>query len=115
MVKRWMEFDELWSADGVREDLIAGKAKLWCMHESRVLGIWITRVENSDVTPWGLVWICAGDFSAHKDEAIRFYSDAIESWFRDKGCKFIDWSGRDGWARLFPDYKRHAVVMRKRL
>jgi hypothetical protein len=110
-----MEFDELWSANGVREDLVAGKAKLWCMHDNRVLGIWITRLENSDVMPWGLVWICAGDFSAHKAEAIRFYNDVIESWFRDQGCKFIDWSGRDGWARLFPDYKRHAVVMRKRL
>lgn len=85
------------------------------MHaDDAVVGIWVTRICETDSVRLGLVWGCAGDFGPHKDDAIALYG-TIEDWFREKGCKFVDWSGRDGWARLFPDYKRHAVIMRKRL
>lgn len=82
--------------------------------EDAVVGVWVTRTETTDSVQIGLVWGCAGDFGRYKEDAISLYAN-IEDWFRHKGCKFVDWSGRDGWARLFPDYKRHAVVMRKRL
>lgn len=94
---------------------MAKRAQLWCMSvDDAVVGVWVTRIENTDSVALGLVWGCAGDFAAYKDEAIALYAN-IENWFREKGCKFVDWAGRDGWARLFPDYQRHAVVMRKRL
>lgn len=114
-IKRWVEHDETWTLDGVRDEMKAGRAQLWCMFaDGCIAGIWITRIDETDSVRLGLVWGCAGDFSTHKDDAIVFFG-VIEDWFREQGCKFIDWSGRDGWARLFPEYKRHAVVMRKRL
>jgi hypothetical protein len=79
-----------------------------------VIGVWVTRTENTDSVAVGLVWGCAGDFARYKDDAIALYG-TIEDWFREKGCKFVDWSGREGWMKLFPSYKQHAVVMRKRL
>lgn len=82
--------------------------------QDTVVGLWVTRVERTDSCTFGLVWGCAGDFGPYKEDAIALYG-VIEDWFREKGCKFIDWSGRDGWAKLFPDYQRHSIVMRKRL
>jgi hypothetical protein len=109
-----VEFDDTWTMDGVREELQAGRAQLWCMHDKGIVGIWVTRVVTTDSTTMGLVWGCAGDFAAHRDDSIAFFG-IIEDWFRGQGCKFVDWSGREGWTKIFPDYKRHAVVMRKRL
>jgi hypothetical protein len=113
-IERWVEYDDTWSMDGVREELQSGRAQLWCMHKDTIIGVWVTRIVTTDSITLGLVWGCAGDFSAHKDDAIAFFG-IIEDWFRDQGCKFVDWSGREGWAKLFPSYKRHAVVLRKRL
>lgn len=113
-IQRWVEHDETWTVDGVRDELKAARAQLWCMHAGEIVGVWVTRIDDTDSVRLGLVWGCAGDFGPYKDDAIAFF-DVIEDWFRQMGCKFVDWAGRDGWARLFPDYKRHAVVMRKRL
>lgn len=113
-IERWVEYDDTWSMDGVRDELKAARAQLWCMHAGSIVGVWVTRIIETDSTKLGLVWGCAGDFAPYKDDSIAFFG-IIEDWFREMDCKFVDWTGRDGWARLFPDYKRHAVVMRKRL
>ena len=113
-IQRWVEYDDTWTLDGVRDEIKAGRAQLWCMHKDEIVGVWVTRIDETDSIRLGLVWGCAGDFGPDKDDAIALFS-VIEDWFREMGCKFVDWSGRDGWARLFPDYKRHAVIMRKRL
>lgn len=114
-IRRWLAFDGAWTESGVKEDIKAARAQLWCLYaDDAIVGIWVTRIENTDSCSIGLVWGCAGDMKRYKDEAISLYQN-IENWFREMGCKFIDWSGREGWARLFPDYERHAVVMRKRL
>jgi hypothetical protein len=31
------------------------------------------------------------------------------------GCEYVDICGRPGWERIFPEYKRHAVILRKKL
>lgn len=111
-IQRWLEFDETWTLEGVREELQAGRAQLWCMHQNTIVGIWVTRIECTDSISMGVVWGCAGDFRAHKGDAITFFG-VIEDWFREKGCKFVNWVGRDGWAKIFPDYQQHAVVLRK--
>jgi hypothetical protein len=113
-VARWVDHDGTWSADEIRFELKAGRAQLWCFHRGSILGIWVTRIEATDRCLWGVVWGCAGDFSEHKEDAVAFFG-IIEDWFREKGCEFVEWVGRDGWARIFPDYKRHAVILRKRL
>lgn len=113
-IQRWLEFDDTWTLAGVREEIKEGRAQLWCMHKDVIVGVWITRVNETDSVRIGHIWGCAGDFKAHREDAVTFFG-IIEDWFREMGCKFSDWSGREGWVRLFPDYERHAVVMRKRL
>jgi hypothetical protein len=114
-IQRWVDVDETWTANGIREELKAARAQLWCLvADGAVVVSCVTRIEETDSVRFGLVWGCAGDFMAHKEDAIAFFG-TIEDWFREKGCKFVDWSGREGWAKMFPDYKRHAVTLRKRL
>jgi hypothetical protein len=114
-IERWLRFDETWTLAGVQDELKAARAQLWCMHtHGQIVGVWVTRIDETDSIRIGLVWGCAGDFARYKDDAISLYGN-IEDWFREKGCKFIDWSGRAGWMKLFPSYKQHAIVMRKRL
>lgn len=114
-IRRWLEFDGAWTDEGVKEEIKAARAQLWCMYaDDCVVGVWVTRTENTDSVAIGLVWGCAGDFARYKGDAIALYAN-IENWFRERGCRFVEWSGREGWTRLFPDYERHAVVMRKRL
>lgn len=115
LVQRWVDFDEVWTVNGVRDELRAARAQLWCFHaDGAIAGIWVTRIEETDSCAIGLVWGCAGDMQPYKDDVIAFFG-IIEDWFREKGCKFSHWIGRGGWERIFPDYERHAVVMRKRL
>jgi hypothetical protein len=113
-IQRWVDYDECWTLDGVKDEIKAGRAQLWCMHKDEIVGVWVTRIHETDSVTIGHVWGCGGDFKAHKDDAIAFFG-VIEDWFREMGCKFVDWTGREGWTRIFPDYERHAVVMRKRL
>jgi hypothetical protein len=113
-IQRWVERDDTWSVDGVREEIKQARAQLWCVYKDVIVGLWVTRIVETDSTKLGLVWGCAGDLEPLQDEAVAFFG-ITEDWFREMGCKYVDWTGRAGWTRIFPDYKRHAIVMRKRL
>lgn len=113
-IRRWVEYDDTWTLDGIKDELKAARAQLWCLYTDTIVVVCVTRIDEIGAIRLGLVWGCAGDFMLHKEDALTFFG-IIEDWFREKGCRFVDWVGRDGWARIFPDYTRHAVVMRKRL
>lgn len=113
-MQRWIDYDGTWTVEGVKEEIKAARAQLWCIHKDEIVGVIVTRVHETDSTKIGHVWGCGGDLKPVKDETLAFF-EVIEDWFRDMGCKFVDWTGRAGWERILPDYQRHAVVMRKRL
>lgn len=113
-VERWIERDGLWDANGVKQELKDGRAQLWCFHHGDIKGIWVTRIHLIGTIPVGVVWGCAGDLNEHREDALAFFG-IIEDWMRSEGCKYVEIVGRDGWARIFPDYQRHAVILRKRL
>lgn len=113
-IKRWADYDESWTLSGIKDEIKAGRAQLWCIHKDEIVGVIVTRIHETDSVTIGHIWGCAGDLKPVKDDAIEFFG-VIEDWFRQMGCKFVDWTGRAGWERIFPDYQRHAVVMRKRL
>lgn len=113
-IERWLEHEGTWSLEGIKAELKAARAQLFMFVKDEVLGVWVTRIDKPDGKTIGLVWGCAGDFVAHKDEAIACFA-GIEHWMKSKGCEYVEICGREGWARLFSDYKRHAVVLRKKL
>jgi hypothetical protein len=113
-VERWIAEEGIWSAEGIRRELEAARAQLFVFDKDGIVGIWVTRIDKPDGKTVGLVWGCAGDFIQHKSEALScFY--AIENWLRSMGCEYVDICGRSGWERIFPEYKRHAVILRKKL
>ncbi len=113
-IERWVEHDGTWSTSGVRDEIRSARAQLWCLYFGEVKGVWVTRVERTPRCKWGVVWGCGGEMGELKNEAVAMFS-MIEDWFRSIGCEFVEWSGREGWTRVFPEYRRHAVVMRKKL
>ena len=113
-VERWLAEEGIWSPEGIRNELKAARAQLWCFVKDDVRGIWVTRIDKPDGKLVGLIWGCAGDFVEFKDESIECFG-AIERWMKEKGCELIEIVGRGGWARVFPDYERQAVVLRKKL
>jgi hypothetical protein len=113
LIKRWVDEDGIWSVTGVREEIEAARAQLWCMHHGEIIGIWVTRIDVSDCKKFGLVWGCAGNFEAHKADAVDFFG-IIEDWFRAQGCEFVEICGRD-WSRILSGYRKRGVILRKRL
>lgn len=110
-----MDWDGTLTVAEVRVYFEVAKAQLWCVDVAgEVVGLWVTRLEKSKRCTWGFVWGCAGDLGSYKDEAIRLF-DITKDWFRANGCEFVEWSGRAGWQRIFPDFDIHAVVMRQKL
>lgn len=100
-----------WTLEDVRRELEEGRAQAWGLRDSeRVLGFWITRIENTWTAKYGLVWIVAGD---GLDIGLPVYRGVIEPWFREQGCQWIEMNGRKGWKRVLPDYNEVAVVLRK--
>lgn len=102
-----------WDVEDVLQELEEGRAQAWGMRDAdRVLGFWITRIENSYTRKYGVVWITAGDGI---DIGLPVYRGVIEPWFRSQGCEYIEIHGRKGWKRALPDYSEVAVVLRKDL
>lgn len=122
IAQRWDEIkpfvDEVlppeWSAEEAKEMLMDRKAQLWGLRTGSIIhGIWITKIENTKTACWGLVWLCAGNLEAVKEDALRVFRVYIEPWFEMKGCTSIHIVGRRGWARILPDYEERSVVLVK--
>jgi hypothetical protein len=103
--------DVPWTLDDVKHDLEEGFAQAWGMRRGEdVLGFWITRINNTHTRKFGVVWITAGE---GLEAGVPAYRDAIEPWFWERGCEWIEIHGRKGWKRVLPDYGEVAVVLRK--
>lgn len=103
--------DVPWDLVDVQLELEEGRAQAWGMREgNRVLGFWITRIENSWTHKFGVVWITAGE---GLDVGLPAYREHIEPWLWSQGCEYIEIHGRRGWKRVLPDYEEAAVVLRK--
>jgi hypothetical protein len=113
-IERWAEQDGVWSTEGIKLELMQGRAQLWCFHHDQIMGIWVTRIHETDNTKIGVVWGCAGDFKAFEAAALSSF-EVIEGWMKSQGCDLIEIVGRAGWGRVFRDYEQHAVILRKQL
>jgi hypothetical protein len=103
--------DAEWTLGDIRRSLDEGFAQAWGMRTAeRVLGFWITRIDNTYTHTYGLVWILAGEGI---EAGLAAYRQFIEPWFWSQGCEWIEIHGRKGWKRALPDYEERAVILRK--
>ena len=101
-----------WGREDVRLALKNREAQLWGAREGdSIVGIWVTRIENSYTKRWGLVWITAGVGL----DNVGLYRSHIEPWFKEMGCEFVEIVGRKGWKRIFPDYDEKGLILVKEL
>lgn len=113
-LKRWIEHDSTVELPEVAQQLASGESQLWCLHKDEIRGVFVTKLHRSNTHEWGLIWGCAGNLADIKADALEFLR-VIENWMKANGCEFVEIVGRGGWERILPDYKRHAVILRKRL
>ena len=95
----------------VYADLKECRAQAWGLRSDRVLGFWLTRIENTAHHRYGLVWLCAGDLI--EAGLIHMYQFHVEPWFWSEGCEWIEIHGRKGWQRLLPEYEAKTVKLVK--
>lgn len=99
-----------WEPEDVLEELESGTAQAWGLRGDPIQTLWITKIVNAYSRKYGIVWICAG---FHIESGLEMYRNYIEPWFREQRCQWIEISGRPGWQKILPDYRRQAVILRK--
>lgn len=89
------------------------KAQCWlAIENNRVIGTWVTRIEQADIGRFCLVWLGGGEQS---NKWIPLIQEYTEPWAKENGCKEMQIVGRKGWVKRLPEYKWTAVVLRKEL
>jgi hypothetical protein len=104
-------WDGDWTEEQVVAALVEGAAQLWIGEDDRVRCAVVTCLSK---TARGLVceiWLMGGE---DRKRWLHFL-ERIETAARERGCVSIELIGRKGWARLLPDYRQKAIILRKAL
>lgn len=97
-----------WTCEFVKSELEAARAQLWGFQDTRVRGVWITRIEGER----GLVWIAAGE---DLKRGLQLFREHTEPWLKSKGCTYVQIVGRRGWEKVLHDYENVGIVLVKDL
>jgi hypothetical protein len=91
-------------------EVITGRALLWlAMEDTRVWGAVITQFEDNKRVCKILCW-----GSDDHDRCASLLTD-LENFAKAEGCMAMRLTGRLGWIRKLPDYRKKAVVLEKAL
>lgn len=100
-----------WTPEGVRAELEQSMAQFWGMaDDSRLLAVWITKVQETSRGKRGLLWIAAG---SELHDGLALFRLHTEPWLKAQGCRSIQILGRKGWQRVLPDYDDVGIVLEK--
>lgn len=95
----------------VQADLASGQAQLWIGRDEIVHCAVVTAISPRPGGKVCEIWLMGG-----RDRHLwMHFLDVIEAAAKDAGCVAIELTGRRGWARLLPDYRFKAVVLKKAL
>lgn len=97
-----------YTLEKIYTDLMTQRMQLWITRP--ILSCAITQIiENQDKIC--LILFCGGQFM----EDWSHYIEVIENWADNIGCDYVEISGRPGWEKVFPEYKRTSITLRKDL
>jgi len=96
----------------VERDVLAGKALLWLgVADRNVVAAAVTQLELVDGEKYCTIVAYGGEGFDDWGDAI----ERLETFGKAEGCKAMRIYGREGWARVLPQYRRHAVILQKEL
>ncbi len=101
-----------WTLPDLRERLLRGDLLLWITTDDGA-SIQAAAVTGLFKKHYGLVCQAIACGGTDENWAERFA--AIEDYAKDEGCVACRIQGRQGWARIFRDYKIEWVSLEKRL
>ena len=101
-----LDYHRTHSEDDVLIRLASGEYRLWRTESCAVVTCFIQYPQLKALeTRWA-----GGELVA-----LRALQPAIERFALSQGCREIVSTGRDGWARVFPDFKRCGAIYFKEL
>lgn len=92
--------------EDIEAGLASGRFRFWGGERSAVV---TETVQYPQYTA-----LCFALAAGEMDEVRRMVAH-VESYARAAGIKHLQWSGRPGWARVFPEYRRLSVTYGKEL
>lgn len=92
--------------DDVLVRIASGEYKLWRFEKCAVVTFFIQQPRFKAMN----VFIAGGDL-----EDLKAQQPMMERWAVSQGCQRITSGGREGWARVFPEYEKLGVVYYKEL
>ena len=107
-----VRFERKTKAMSVGQMLVAIKAEkqqLWGLQDERdVHGICVTEIQES---PKGRVCLIVAAAGSASKEDKRTLLEHIKAWARSIGCTVVRVMGRTGWARVFPEFRKVAIIL----
>lgn len=98
--------------EGVNIGLKREELQLWCAFDGEMMKMAvITEIADFWKRRVCLILLLGGE---NREEWLK-YLNVIELWAKTKGAEVVRIEGREGWARVLPDYTRISVVLEKGL
>lgn len=98
------------TTDDVRRELMASHAELWIQWSDRVEAACVTRFMSHPRGLWLRIWLLGAAPMVGMDWP--GFRRLIEIWGRAHNCVEMEFHGRLGWARKFPDARVIGIVAR---
>lgn len=98
----------LYPLEWIDARLADGETQFWATEQAAIVTEILTY-------PGGAKVVRAIAAAGKKADLAGPIKSAIEAWAREQGCGLSMIEGREGWARLFPDYRHYQTSIVKEL
>lgn len=96
----------------IEADVREGRALLWIVWDgSGLLAAATTKIINAASKKLCIITSCGG---RELPRWLAFIAD-LETYARREGCNALRIEGREGWAKMFPQYRQPYIVLEKAL
>ncbi len=95
--------------EDVRKRLLSGQAQMWVQYDDGIDAFLVTEFENFPEMAILNIWLMAA--KKEKEVAWDKLKYEINKFASVNRCAIIKVVGRDGFAKIFPEAKKQAVVM----
>lgn len=107
-----LEMNGDFTATSIKRALDKGDLQLWCHFGGEAMNMAVvTELADFALRRVCLILLIGGN---DMDEWLHHLA-TIEAWAKDKGAQVGRLYGREGWAKVLPDYRLRGVILEKEL